>query len=199
MALLSLLLVGLAAGASGEACAEGATEEQCLLSLPPKKASAQLQSNSSEEWRSPQYTGVIMYDNSWGGGRGHQGNNFCLSVNNNQFWEGNYLQLWDCQWSSGQQFLRTNDYGKNYFTIGSGLTVGIPDGKWNGAKAKLIRGWQDFYWDGGGNSPGQLKAVDDASYCLVVDGNNAYNGARVQLWKCHEGQAYQKKWYFKTR
>lgn len=197
MALLSVVLVGLVAGASGEACAEGTSEEQSLLSLPPKMPAGQLQSSSSEEANDTSVksqrlgSGIIRYDNSWSN---PHSNNFCLSVTDNDFKEGNHLQLWDCVWSSGQTFTVQEHQGKHQLAVG-GYTVGFPNGKWNGAAAKLSHG-QAFFWDYGGNSPGMLKTTDQSEMCLTVDGNNAYNGAKVQLWKCHEGSDDQKKWSF---
>mmetsp|Transcript_29938 Transcript_29938/g.64545 ORF Transcript_29938/g.64545 Transcript_29938/m.64545 type:complete len:231 (-) Transcript_29938:84-776(-) len=133
----------------------------------------------------------------------------CLSSEGNRIGNGIRMQLWKCDetWSSPgqifkQQLLRwaADERIRMAFNPEYCVVVDNDDFK-NGAKIQLWKCddsnemqdwvlWSHF----GGSCSGMIAAqATDKEYCMVVDGNNGFDGAKVQLWKC-AGDQYAKTW-----
>jgi len=128
---------------------------------------------------------------------------YCLSVDANQFRNGQNMQMWECSRSSGQ-----------LFTWNNGMIQVVQDPRFcvviagnqnrDGANIQLwecdsYNSHMEWNWYNGHNSYnrppfyGSGKVVNFNDRCMVVDNNHAYNGANVQLWSCHDYDHY-KKW-----
>mmetsp|Transcript_93365 Transcript_93365/g.166039 ORF Transcript_93365/g.166039 Transcript_93365/m.166039 type:complete len:325 (+) Transcript_93365:66-1040(+) len=150
-----------------------------------------LRANSSEKYYS---TGMIQWDKS---------GTWCLSVDNNDFSSGTKLQLWECGASDGQIF--NFEFNMNEATVQTAKAQFMidPESRSNGAGISLkptsSNGqrwkWSSKYQYGSGGT-GFLRLSGNDGYCLVIDGNNPYNGAKVQLWKCGDGGPSDKYWKF---
>mmetsp|Transcript_93364 Transcript_93364/g.166038 ORF Transcript_93364/g.166038 Transcript_93364/m.166038 type:complete len:286 (+) Transcript_93364:66-923(+) len=148
-----------------------------------------LRANSSEKYYS---TGMIQWDKS---------GTWCLSVDNNDFSSGTKLQLWECGASDGQIF--NFEFNMNEATVQTAKAQFMidPESRSNGAGISLkptsSNGqrwkWSSKYQYGSGGT-GFLRLSGNDGYCLVIDGNNPYNGAKVQLWKCGDGGPSDKYW-----
>eukprot|EP00931_Biecheleriopsis_adriatica_P042475 TRINITY_DN2420_c0_g2_i1.p1 TRINITY_DN2420_c0_g2~~TRINITY_DN2420_c0_g2_i1.p1 ORF type:complete len:265 (+),score=42.24 TRINITY_DN2420_c0_g2_i1:96-890(+) len=209
---LALLL--LAVPVFGNACGKSEPgemeEEQCLLSL----QSSHTKQNTSNEadavaTQSAAFNGQkgMIKWGGWG--------NYCLSVIDNKFTDGQGMQLWECVGSSGQIFdigSYTSQYDKGFemtlalatkfsLSVASG-NRGIANGDKVVIEENLMRRFndasQEWTWDRGKIQPASemWRFNDPSSYCVTVDGNNAFNGAKIQMWKCSEPEEWQIKWNF---
>jgi len=129
----------------------------------------------------------------WGGW-----GNYCLSVKDNVFTDGQGLQLWDCVSSKGQIWdiaeWRNMAWG---FEVGIGglqLTFASGDVS-NGMQLQIKEYGTQWNWDGHGKFTPAYNGGGD-NYCMTVDGNKPFNGAKVQMWKCNEPEPWQINWVF---
>jgi len=114
----------------------------------------------------------------------HNDQNFCLSVDANKFVNGQNIQLWQCEGSSGQYFrVDPNRPGMIVLDADPRYCVVIDGNKdENGANIQL--------WECGGLTvqewryENQLFRNMGNGKCIVVKGNQAYNGNNVRLWSC---------------
>jgi len=133
----------------------------------------------------------------------------CLSSDSNRIGNGVTMQLWKCDetWSSPGQIFKQNllrwaadERIRMAFNSQYCIVVDNDDFK-NGAKIQLwecddFNAKQDWVlWSHfGGSCSGMIAAqATNKEYCMVVDGNNGFDGAKVQLWTC-EGDQYAKTW-----
>jgi len=97
----------------------------------------------------------------------HGSPGFCVVVDGNHFVNGAHLQVWQC----------TDDYRNNkqdWVTWSGGESY--PAGHYNLAPFSTL----DI-----GTPDAGLKL------CMVIDGNQPFNGAKIQLWTCSEGRVDQ--------
>lgn len=138
---------------------------------------------------------------------------YCLSTDGNRAGNGVKLQLWECDasWSSpGQIFDQTflggvqgDGWDGTMSMAGTEYCVVVDGNTWkDGAKIQL---WKcDAYnsnmkWDMwsnmGGSCSGMISPKEtNLKFCIVIDGNRAFNGAKVQLWECEDGDTWEKTW-----
>jgi len=127
-----------------------------------------------------------------------------MSVTDNVFQNGQKLQLWECAGGSGQYFDFNNNGGESLLKLSAApeyCVVIDGNANVNGANIQL---WQcdpllqEQQWIPvacGMQCP--YDTFRNAAFqdkCIVVDGNEAKNGARIQLWSC-DGDADYKTWY----
>lgn len=125
--------------------------------------------------RSEHRFGMIRYQNN---------PSFCLSVDANRFRNGQNIQLWECEGSSGQYF-RTDASNPSLLMLDADPRYCVViDGNehYNGANIQL---WecldltaQKWRYE---NKMFRNAAND---MCIVANNNQAYNGNNVQLWSC---------------
>jgi len=137
---------------------------------------------------------------------------FCMSVVDNEFQNGQKMQLWECAGGSGQHFDFNNNGENTLLKLSAAPEYCVViDGNAdvNGADIQL---WhcdslvEEQQWTpqhcgmqcpyGNVANPSELTTLRNAAFpdkCIVVDGNVAKNGARIQLWSC-DGDADYKMW-----
>jgi len=119
---------------------------------------------------------------------------FCLSIQDNSFFNGQNVWLWQCDGdgSIGQKVI-LDDQGLLRVAADQSYCVVI-DGNQdrNGANIQLwaCDGALVQQWYHGGNS--ELRNAANGK-CIVVNNNQGYNGNNIQLWSC-DGDAGYKWW-----
>jgi len=115
---------------------------------------------------------------------------YCLSVDNNEFRNGEKMQLWKCEGSIGQWFNVCGDESWNAITLDNDqrycVVVNSNEDE-DGAKIQL--------WECSGEHVQQWSYEDlsffsgvsgNYEYCMGVENNYAYNGASVKLLPCSQ-------------
>eukprot|EP00931_Biecheleriopsis_adriatica_P031066 TRINITY_DN18251_c0_g1_i2.p1 TRINITY_DN18251_c0_g1~~TRINITY_DN18251_c0_g1_i2.p1 ORF type:complete len:474 (-),score=57.41 TRINITY_DN18251_c0_g1_i2:154-1575(-) len=132
---------------------------------------------------------------------------YCLSSDGNRIGNGVRLQMWKCVGSSGQLWDLDSDGGSTRIRLHADPRYCVSvDGNHfrNGAKMQLWKchdeernqafdNWAEDRCLGCGRLSPQPTNMN---MCMVIDNNRAYNGAKVQMWKCASDDRYQSwQWY----
>lgn len=121
----------------------------------------------------------------------------CLDIVNNNFANGQHVQLWGCHGGANQNWQQNT--GTKLIQAGSAnKCLDVPDGNaYNGA---LVQIWdcdannRNQKWDvtdGSGSEAGSIK-FSGTNYCLDVRNGNYADGTLMQLWTCGDGNKNQR-------
>jgi hypothetical protein len=121
--------------------------------------------------------------------------NYCLSVQDNSFRNGQNLQLWTCSKSPGQMFTWNNDMiqlvsgGYKFCVVidGNHPHDGANIQLWECDDKNVAMRWSPpLYGDG--------MLVNFNEKCMVVEKNLVHDGANVVLGSCHGPNAQYNHW-----
>jgi hypothetical protein len=131
---------------------------------------------------------------------------YCMSVVDNDFKNGQKMQLWECAGGSGQYFefegsnsgqasLLKLSAAPNYCVVidGNADSNGASIQLWQCDPAVQAQQWKRQ----GCGMQCPFTTLRNAAFpdkCMVVDSNKGYNGNRIQLWSCDRDERY-KMWY----
>jgi len=123
--------------------------------------------------------------------------NFCMSVQQNTFRNGQTIQLWHCHEGAIGQHFQLSDASSGSLIQPSAapgfcVVVSSNENK-DGAKVQLWQCDSSILTQQWIRSDGILRNAAYPDMCLVVNGNRGYDGNKLQLWSC-DGDEEFKRW-----